>query len=387
VDPDSFYLDYNATSPLSVSVKDWLTSGDVIFANPSSQHSLGKASRKSINQARARILSTFNKSEADCRLFFHSGATEGITSVAFSFLEVARASGRKLLICFSNIDHPCVSTLNQHFWGEDVEFFQLKLTPTLSYDHKANLSALETIKAANPELIILYHHLWVHNEIGLVSSLEELRAFKSVADLYLHVDAVQAPGKIEQWTELSVGDVWTFSAHKFGALKGIGFSLMNKAMPFKALFIGGGQQQNLRAGTENPQGIKSIELALIDLSNVDIASTSKNKQALEKFMDKELQGIGGVVHSQVSNSNTLYFYFNDVPSDIALALFDLNGLMISAGSACSSGAARPSLVLKHLGMESVANNGLRISLPFQFDQELLNKLQARLIRIFKRLKN
>lgn len=387
MDLDRLYLDFNATSPLSASVTQWLKSGDLIFANPSSQHSDGKAARKTINESRSVVYSAFKKTEKETRLFFHSGATEGLFTVAWSMAEVARATGKKLLICFSGTDHPAVSTLADRYWGEHVTFHRLSLKSDLSYDHEVNVRELKAIKTNNPDLLVLYHHLWVHNETGLVSPLEELAAFRQIPGLYLHIDAVQAPGKIPEWRDLPEGDFWTFSGHKFGALKGIGFTFVREGVPFHALMSGGGQQQGLRGGTENPQGVKTVALALGDLLDVDPGRVRGQKEELEKFMSQELQGLGELVTPLNRNSNTIYFFLYKLPSDLGLALFDLNGLMISAGSACSSGTARPSAVLTQLGKHEVAKNGLRLSLGFQVDEELLHRVKARLGPIFNKLRS
>lgn len=385
---ERLYLDYNATSPLSHSVLDWLRSGDLLFANPASQHSSGKASRKSINETRAQVFKTFGKSENDSKLFFHSGATEGVMSFAYSFSEWARIDQRDLLICYSGIDHPAVTSLSERYFGPQTSFFELKLSQNLEYDHGANLKALLDKKAQNPTLIILYHHLWVHNETGIASPLTDLEAFKKIPDLYVHVDAVQAPGKIPDWKSLTVGDIFTYSAHKFGSLKGIGFSFFPKSLKFYPLISGGGQQSSLRSGTENPQGAKSIALALSDLEKVDVSRVMKLRQKLEEFMSAALKDLGGVIsaRSQHRNSNTIYFYLNDLSSDIALALFDLNGLMISAGSACSSGAAKTSAIMNHLGFVKEAKNGLRISFSFDLSESELEEIIKRLKVTFSKLK-
>jgi cysteine desulfurase len=384
---ERLYLDYNATSPLSISVLDWLRSGDVLFANPSSQHSDGKSARKSVNEARTLLFKTFHKSESDTKLFFHSGATEGIHTFASSFAEAARLSGRDLLICYSKVDHPAVGALSERYFGPHVKFFELARDKNLHYLHKENAEALKDKKDNNPDLMILYHHLWVHNETGQVSPLSELTVFKQIPDLYLHIDAVQAPGKIPEWRDLSAGDIWTFSAHKFGALKGIGFSFFKNTTPFHALIMGGSQQNNLRSGTENTQGIKSIALALTDLIKVDVKQNSLMREKLLSFMVQELKGIGEVISDNTDMaSNTIYFYLNTLTSDIALALFDIHGVEISAGSACSSGAAKSSAVLLQKGLLATAKNGLRLSMPFTTDEESLNKVQSRLKPIFNKLR-
>lgn len=383
---ERLYLDYNATSPLSQSVLDWLKSGEVIFANPSSQHSDGKASRKSINEARALLYKTFNLSEKDSKLFFHSGATEAIHTLAYSFSETARLAGKDLLICYSKVDHPAVVSLEEKYFGPHVKFLELKRDKNLHYLHQENAEILKDKKDNNPDLMILYHHLWVHNETGQVSALNDLSVLKKIPDLFIHVDAVQAPGKVPDWKELVVGDAFSFSAHKFGALKGIGFSFLKSDIPFHPLISGGAQQGNLRSGTENTQGVKTVALALSDLVKVDVAKNALMRNKLVLFMQEKLKDIGAVVDDKKMASNTIYFYLNNHSSDIALALFDINGLEISAGSACSSGAAKPSAVLIQMGLNATAKNGLRLSMGFDVNEETLNKITTRLESVFNKLR-
>lgn len=382
------YLDYNATSPLSQSVLDWLKSGDLLFANPSSQHSSGKAARKVINETRLKIHQIFNRPETNSKLFFHSGATEAVRTWAHSFSEMARLQGKELLICYSKVDHPAVTNLETQYFGPHVKFLLLKRDKNLHYLHDENLKLIKDKKENNPELIILYHHLWVHNETGAISPLEALQSFKELSDLYIHVDAVQAPGKIAQWANLSVGDIWTFSAHKFGALKGLGFTLSQKDLPFYPLISGGGQQQNMRSGTENLQGIKSLSLALDDLLSISPENNSKQRAKLENFMQAELKGVGEILSLGLGDraSNTIYFYLNDLSSDIALALFDLHGLEISAGSACASGAAKPSTILLESGHQDKAKNGLRLSMGFQVTDLELSIIQEAFHKVIEKIK-
>lgn len=384
---DRLYLDYNATSPLSKSVTNWLKSGDLLFGNPSSQHSDGKAARKSINETRSLIFETFNKKEKETKLFFHSGATESFHTFASSFAETCRLNGKDLLICYSKVDHPAVTALSEKYLGPHVKFHELLRDKKLHYKHQENFEVLKDKKENNPELVILYHHLWVHNETGQVSSLKDIEIFKQIPDLYIHVDAVQAPGKIPDWKNLSTGDIWTFSPHKFGALKGIGFSLFSSTVEFHPLIKGGGQQSNLRSGTENVLGVKSIALALKDLEATDVQNTKKLRDELLREMKKSLNGFGEVIDDDSMASNTIYFYLHKSASDIALALFDLNGLEISAGSACSSGAAKESAVLLQMGLGPYAKNGLRLSLPLDIHSELLNKISDRLRPVFAKLQH
>lgn len=363
-----------------------MKSGDFRFGNPSSQHSAGKSSRKQINESRDFIFKTFGVDEKDYSLFFHSGATEAFTTMAYSFAEEARLTGKDLLICYSQVDHPAVTTLSEKFLGSHVKFLELKRNNQLEYLDLQNFEVLKDKKDQNPELLILYHHLWVHNETGFVSPLNSLAVFKTIPDLYIHVDAVQSPGKIPEWQQLSQGDIWSYSSHKFGGFKGTGFSLMRKALPFHPLLTGGGQQTRIRAGTENPMAVHGTYLALSDLGQVDIAQTTSQRKQLEKFIVQELAGAGELMTSEQQASNTIYFYLRHLTSDVALALFDVHGLMISAGSACMSGSAKASTILNHLGLGEVAKNGLRLSLPLSVSAEERKTIESRLKIIFEKLK-
>lgn len=362
-----------------------MKSGDFLFGNPSSQHHEGKSSRKLINSARASIFKIFNKDEKSHSLFFHSGATESFFTVAHSFAEECRLSGKNLLICFSEIDHPAVTSLEERFLGAHVKFLALKRDKATHYLHQENLSAIKDKKENDPDLVILYHHLWLHNETGFVASLEDLAQFKEIPDLFIHVDSVQAPGKIQDWRDLSQGDIWSFSGHKFGALKGTGFTLMKKSVPFHPLFTGGGQQGNLRSGTENPMAAHALNLALGDLEKVDVTETREKVNEIRDVLKSLLGNNGELLFEEGMASNTIYFYLKILTSDLGLALFDTNGLMISAGSACSSGSAKESKLLLSMGLKAVARNGLRMSLPMSSEAINVEAISEKLKKTLSRL--
>ena len=387
MDLKHFYLDYNSTSPLSQSVSDWLKSGDFYFANPASQHSSGKQSRKIINQVTDSISKVFSVDQNKQKIVYHSGASEAISAVSYSFSKWARETNRKLLICYSLIDHPAVVSQAEKTYEAESITYQLQRNLDFTYNDELNLAEILRLKNEHPDLIILYHHLWVHNELGHVAPLENLKRFKSISDLYIHVDAVQAPGKILDWATLIEADIFTFSAHKFGALKGVGFSVTSSSIPQFPLITGGGQQP-LRSGTQNVMGIQSIGLALNDLSKVSISDNFVFKEKLQSFLMDELDGIGALIMGPATlmNSNTIYFYFNHLTSDISVALFDLHGIMISAGAACSSGASKPAQVLIHVGLEKFSRNGLRISLPFHMTTKEFEEIIKNLKMIFKKIR-
>jgi len=349
-------------------------SGDFIFANPASQHSEGKQARKIINQTKTFLYDFFHTNEKEFNLFFHSGATEGLNTVIHHYASRSQKENRPLILAYAQGDHPAVVETCR---TQNAIQFILKRDTNGDYLHEENLSELKQLKSQNPDALILYHHLWVHNELGVVSPLSEVKRFKEIPDLFMSVDAVQSPGKHYHYRELeNTFDYYTFSAHKFGALKGIGFSFSKMGNNLSPFMLGGGQQNKLRSGTENVMGVYSIKLALEDLQKIDLGDLLHKKSIVEDKLRGWLKGKGGIVADKARHRslNTIYFYLTNLTSDIAVAMFDLSGLEISAGSACSSGAAKESEILLSLGYKEVAKNGLRLSLGFQFSQEELDHL-------------
>ncbi len=361
-------------------------SGDVIFANPSSQHTDGKQARKSINQSKSFINEYYSVKETDYSLYFHSGATEGLNTVIHHFVMRSENEKRPLILAYAQGDHPAVVETCK-FYQKAIPFI-LKRDSHGDYLHDENFKELLELQRKHPTALILYNHLWVHNEIGVVSLLSEIRRFKQIPDLFINVDAVQSVGKFHQYRDLDpVVDFYTFSAHKFGALKGIGFSFIKAGTILSPLVFGGGQQGRVRSGTENAMGVHSIRLALEDMSNKDLAGLGVLKDELVEFLRVELKDKGGLVGEKALHRsfNTIYFYFNKLTSDIALAMFDVSGVEISAGSACSSGTAKDSEILLSLGLSHVSKNGLRISLGPDFSRDQLQTLMKALSEIFKRV--
>lgn len=350
---DPLYLDYNATSPLAPSVKEWLARGDFFYANPSSQHLLGKAAKKEIN-----IVSQFLKAQFDLSthgLMFTSGATEAINTFCSN-------CSRQTLYVYSPIDHPCAL--------EQIARFENSVPLVVNEDASLNLKeSIKAIKRTNASDIFI-NYLWVNNEIGVVWPLEDAIELKKQTGARIHVDGVQAIGKLSEVKLRDELDFYTFSGHKFGALKGVGFSFLKTET--KPMILGGGQQGGLRSGTENTQGIVSLKLALEDLNKkFDAKLQQEFINNLRNQVTRLLKGRGEVITSEKMNLNTIYFVLNEQRSDFALAMFDQGGLAISSGAACSSGSAKESHVLKALKKKHTMN-GLRISVgPCLKEQEVV----------------
>lgn len=343
------YLDYNSTSPLAKSVIDFLAKGDFPFANPASIHKSGKQSRKLINQVTNQIFKTFGLDFKVYDLIYHSGATEFINTF-FQF-------GPNDAFLYSPADHK--ASLMQ---GEKCKYaypMLLDENGLINYDHLKELIRKHLDEHPNSRIMINFQ--WVNSETGIVQNLKEITKLKA-PNVYIHVDAVQSPAKIPQWNELDeYADAYSYSAHKFGALKGVGFSFCKVGFPLNPLILGGDQQASRRAGTENPLGVLSIGMALEELKDYPMQEVLSLKKEIIKCINsnERLQLIGKIEHTNV---NTICFIDKNNRADGNLIKFDMQGLDISSGSACTAGSIQPSPSLQALGYSEYAHNGLRISL-------------------------
>lgn len=378
------YLDHNATSVLSerVDLKA------MPMANPSSVHASGKLARRKMNEVRDFLYSTYSLKENEYDLFFHSGATEGINTVVKGMAFAATREKKTMTFFTLGSDHSCVA--NQEGFlkllGHDF-----KILPVLKSGLLNEEEAIKEIKACQSE-VILINWTWVNNETGVVQELSALEKLKERCfgqEVFFHVDAVQAAGKIEQWRELSSqADAYTFSGHKFGALKGSGFTFLRSNLNHCPLLNGGGQQGAKRSGTENTWGILSLKMALEDLKeNYQFKAQQEAKQWFEARLKEELGDKGEIIaEDSPRNGQTIYFLFHEVAAQSAAMVFDMAGIDLSNGSACSSGAVVPSRALLAMGYnEDQAKSALRLSFSWKFNLEEAQRVWEHFSAPLKRL--
>lgn len=379
---DRIYLDYNATSPLAPSVTGWLAKGDLFWANPAAQHSLGKKSRARLDEVSDFLLRTFHLQSRSHSLVFHSGATEGINA----WIMGLAYKHERLLLAFSPLDHAAVRAQRERLEKMGHEIMMLPV------DSQGDLRLEEAIQliSRSSAAVKVINWTWVHNELGVVWKLADAVRLKDATGAIVHVDAVQAPGKVADWDKLPEAlDAYTFSGHKFGSLKGVGFSFQSLSVRPLPLLLGGGQQDGLRSGTENTMGAWSMMLALQDLQR----TFSPTRQAefiaeLREHMDKCLEGKGKRIarHARELNLNTMLIVLQQLPSDMAMPLFDLAGLEVSAGAACASGAAKPSAILLGIGEQKLARHGLRLSTGWDLERSRVDQLKLRIGQVLNNIK-
>ena len=327
------------------------------------------------------MFSLFDLKEEDFHLFFHSGASEGINTLVRGFFLNSFKNGNKGDYYFFNTDHSCivnqrdeVEALGHHYHQFPVDNF--------------GMPREEKVKKGHHERGLL-NFTWVNNESGIVWPLYKALDLKQKLNCAVHVDSVQSVGKIRDWNKLDSDlDAYTFSAHKFGGMKGIGFSFMKKEFPFECFVRGGGQQNALRSGTENVMGIYSIKLALEELQakqNFD-ETEAVHKEFENWLLDKigskgKIAGYGNVSR----NLTTTYLVLPGNRSDIIMTALDIAGVEVSAGSACSSGILKPSRILKGMGFDDKeAGEGIRLSFSPTFQKDDLPKLFEKLDKVFSK---
>jgi cysteine desulfurase len=350
------YLDWNATAPLRLEARAAAHAAFDAPGNPSSVHAEGRAARRLIEVAREQVAALVG---ADARnVVFTSGGTEA------NVLALAPAPGPDGTVCsrllVSAIEHPSVLA-GGRFPAAAVE--RLPVTG----DGQIDLAALERRLAerTGPVLVSL---MLANNETGVVQPVSQAARLVHQAGSVLHVDAVQAAGRIPCDINALGADLLTISGHKIGAPKGVG-ALIRRAAGLYApdpLITGGGQERAARAGTENVAGIAGFGAAAAAALR-GLATEHACMAALRARLEAGLRAaapeavIFGVETERLPN--TTLFAVAGMKAETAVIAFDLEGVAVSSGAACSSGKVQPSHVLAAMGVPPrLARGAVRVSL-------------------------
>lgn len=372
------YCDHNATTPLRSEVlaamMPFLTGQ---YGNASSVHALGSRARCAVEEARAQVADLLGAAPAS--IVFTSGGTE---SNNLAIQGAARAVERRFLIT-TPIEHASVresvSLLQREGYG-------VRLLP-VDQAGRVRPAELATLLAEEPAGLVSI--AWANNEIGTIQPIEEIVACCHAAGALLHVDAVQAAGKIP----VHVGDVdlLSISAHKLGGPKGVGALYVRPKVALSPLLVGGGQERGRRAGTENVAGTVGLGVAC-GLAAAELAAYGEGCLALREMLWAELRAsITGVRRNSPEGGeclpNTLHLGFDGVRGEALVAALDLEGVAVSSGSACAAGAGEPSHVLLALGRDpDAARNGVRFSLGRNTTKDEVEEVARRTIHAVQRIR-
>jgi len=355
MEAERLYLDWNAAAPLCAESQAAMAAAMALAGNPSSVHGEGRAARRVIEQARAQVAAGCGAPPAG--VIFTSGGTEAnVQALGPHWTHAPEAPFARLLV--SAVEHPSVLA------GGRFAGAQMEVVP-VGGDGLVDLGALDAMLRNGPPALVAIQ--LANNETGVIQPIREIAARVHQYGGVLHVDAVQALGKIAVDVRRLNADTLSLSAHKIGGPKGVGALVL--ADPMRApstLLRGGGQERGQRAGTENVIGIAGFGAAAARIDpfpEIDARHMADLRDRLEAGLiaitpDAVVVGAGGP-----RLPNTLLVALARLRAETAIIAFDLAGIAVSSGAACSSGKVQPSHVLRAMGLDGqLAQGAIRFSL-------------------------
>jgi cysteine desulfurase len=341
------YLDYNATAPIRPQARDAVIAALAIGANPSSVHAAGRAARAAIETARAEVAALAGAAPA--AVSFVSGGAE---ANALAIDSAAAAGFADIIVGATEHDTVCETARATGMpvaeWPVDGE-------------GRADLDWLEDRLAAVGRGRTLVCLMLANNETGVIQPVAEASRLVREAGGWLHVDAVQAAGKIALDVEALGADTLSLSAHKIGGPQGVGALVAGPRARLTRRLHGGGQERGLRAGTENLAGIVGFGAAA-GAAQREIAGDAREAGARDRFEAAVVaRGAAVLGAGALRLPQTSCFAAPGHPAELQVIALDLAGVMVSAGAACSSGKVRESRVVVAMGRADLAPFAVRVS--------------------------
>ncbi len=366
---DRSYFDWNATAPLRPEVRRAVEEALALPGNPSSVHAEGRAARRVVEDARQQVAALVGARASD--VFFTSSGTEANMLALSPAWEIAADKRPRDRLLMSTIEHASVRT-GGRFARETVADIPVDAVG------RVDLAALaEAVAKSKRSLVSL---MLANNETGVVQPVAEAAPIVHEAGGLLHVDAVQGAGRIACDIGALGADLLTLSAHKIGGLKGTGALVRSNEDLHLAdpLIRGGGQERGLRAGTENVAGIAAFGAAAAAARQQGEAE-AKRMLALSNRLETGLQSIAPRTaifgHEAERLPNTTLFALEGMKAETAVIAFDLEGIAVSSGAACSSGKVQPSHVLAAMGVSPALLRGaVRLSLGWETTETDVERL-------------
>lgn len=362
------YLDHNATTTMRPEVIDLMTKIMGETGNASSPHAAGRAASMHVERAREQMAKAVNTRPA--QVIFTSCATESINTILKTF------TGQRILA--SAVEHAAIL---------DCGLADIEQIP-VDGNGLIRLDLLEDSLRREPRAALL-NLMWVNNETGVIQPIKEAITLAHHYGTFVHIDAVQALGKIPVDFKETGADYMSFSAHKIGGPQGVGAFVFAAQKPVRPLLKGGKQEKHQRAGTTNVAGIAGMGLAAeIAVTNIDLyQNLSVLRDEIETRIIQALPAITVNGRNIPRVANTLSLSSGTVANTVQMMNLDLDKICVSGGSACSSGVARPSHVLKAMGLgDEQALSTIRISLGWNTTRDDVNAFIETYINIIERLR-
>lgn len=351
-----FYFDHNATTPVAPEVLETVVSclGQV-YGNASSIHHFGQAAKQRLEGARRQLAGLIHAQPAE--IVFTGGGTEADNMAVMGVVHAA--ARRPVHVITSAIEHPAVLAPCNRLEAEGVAVTRLRVGAN------GTVSAEDVERALRPETVLV-SVMHANNELGTIQPIAEIAGVTRAAGIPLHVDGVQALGKIPVDVDALGVDLYSMSGHKLYAPKGVGALYVRKGTRIAPLTFGGHHERDRRPGTENVPGIAAFGTAA-ELAGRSLSADSERLSGLRDRLENAVlenipgTGINGGRWNRVPNTSNLYF--DGIDGEALVIALDLRGFAVSTGAACSSGAIAPSHVLTAMGLSADrARASMRFSL-------------------------
>jgi cysteine desulfurase len=369
-----FYFDHNATTPVAPEVVETMVSclGQV-YGNASSIHHFGQSAKQRLEAARRQVAALIHANPSD--IVFTSGGTEADNMAVLGVVHgVAR---RPAHVITTAMEHPAVLGPCKQLEAAGVAVTRLRI------GSGGTVSADDVDRAMRPETVLV-SVMHANNELGTIQPIADIARLTRAAGIPLHVDGVQALGKIPVDVDALGVDLYSMSGHKLYAPKGAGALYVRKGTRLAPIVFGGHHERDRRPGTENVPGIAAFGAAA-ELAGRNLASDMERigslRDRLENAILESIPGTGVNGSRWNRTPNTSNVYFDGIDGEALVIALDLRGFAVSTGAACSSGAIAPSHVLTALGLSADrARASMRFSLGRSNDaaqvDALVRALQA-----------
>lgn len=374
------YLDNAATTALSPKVLEqmmpYLTT---IYGNPSSPHSFGQEARRGVEHARDQVAKALNALPEE--IIFTGCGTESDNTVLFGVAERYKSKGNHIIT--TNVEHHAILHTCEALEKRGIEVTYLPV------DENGMVTA-EQVANAITDKTILVSIMFANNEVGTIMPVTEIGKVCRERGVLFHTDAVQAVGHVPIDVKAMNIDMLSMSAHKFHGPKGVGALYMKKGIRLPAYVMGGAQERNRRAGTENVAGVVGLGAA-IELATQNLEESAAR---MTKLRDKLIAGIAERIpevklngHPTLRLPNNVNYSIKYIEGESILLMLDMNGIAASSGSACTSGSLDPSHVLLALGLShEVAHGSVRLTLSDETTEEDIDYVLEVLPKVAERLR-
>lgn len=377
------YLDHNATTPVRPEVVDamlpWLREG---FGNPSSVYALGQRARAAVEKARERTAALIGAADASEIVFTSGGSESDVLALAGAAWQAHdETKGRRRKVVTTKIEHDAIRLLGSQLRRRGFEVAEIGCGPD-------GIVSVADMAAAIDDATAVVSIMHANNETGVLQPAAEAAAAARAKGALAHTDAVQSLGKMPVDVKALGVDLLALSGHKLNAPKGVGALYVRRGVRLSPL-ITGHQEKNRRGSTENVAGIVALGMAC-ELAAAELSAAAAHALALRRRIEAGVLRIPGARlngHPERRLPNTAHFSLAGLDGHHLVVALDLDGICVSSGPACSSGASTPSHVLTAMGVDpKLATASIRVSTGWGTTDADADRLLAALPKAVERLR-